>query len=288
MVDSPVRLDFLKPAEIDKRKEECPVIFLPIGVIEWHGLHNVAGLDAVKAHALCVKGAEKGGGVVHPPHYGAIGGLDEPHTFIFDPEEKLDSHYFVPWIQKWCREAARNGYKGIVLLTGHYGAAQQIGVRTAAVTMSKELGIPVIGVPEYFLALDAKYYGDHAAFFETSLMMELYPETVDLSRLGEEPHQGVGGLDPKKHANREDGARLVNVIVDRLAELSGKIPGWTGDKLEKYIAAEEAILNKQVEMVTEETCWGAWRHIGAGVLDVYPELLCSENFEELKALADKL
>ncbi|MDC7234907.1 MAG: creatininase family protein [Spirochaetales bacterium] len=287
-MDHPARLDFLKPAEIDKRKEECPVIFLPIGTIEWHGLHNVVGLDAVKAHALCLRGAEMGGGVVHPPHYGAIGGLDEPHTFIFDAEEQLKSDYFVPWIQKWCREAARNGYKGIVLLTGHYGAAQQIGVRKAAVTMTKELGIPVIGVPEYFLALDEQYYGDHAAFFETSLMMELYPGSVDLDRLGEEPHQGVGGLDPKKNATREAGARYTDVIVARLAHLSRRLPQWSGEQIRSYARAEDKILQKQIDMCNAESCWGAWRHIGEGVLDNYPVYLCEERFDELSAIAEKL
>ena len=46
--------------------------------------------------------------------------------------------------------------------------------------LKRTLGVPVLGTPEYFLALDAGYHGDHAAWGETSLMLYLDPETVEL------------------------------------------------------------------------------------------------------------
>ncbi|NLH15109.1 MAG: creatininase family protein [Phycisphaerae bacterium] len=52
-----VRLEFLHPREIDNAQKSCPTIFQPLGTIEWHGLHNVVGVDAVKAHALCIRAA---------------------------------------------------------------------------------------------------------------------------------------------------------------------------------------------------------------------------------------
>ena len=51
----------------------------------------------------------------------------------------------------------RDGFKAIIILTGHYGAAQQIIVREAAVRMSRALAVPVLGTPEYWLALDVGY-----------------------------------------------------------------------------------------------------------------------------------
>ena len=44
-------------------RERCPVAYLPLGTLEWHGLHNPVGLDALKAHALAVRCARSGGGV---------------------------------------------------------------------------------------------------------------------------------------------------------------------------------------------------------------------------------
>ena len=281
-----VRLEYLHPREIDQRKEACPVIYLPIGTIEWHGLHNIVGLDALKAHMLCIRAAQEYGGVVHPPHYGAVGGLDEPHTFIFDKEESLESVTFRTWIEKWCREAARNGYKGIFLLTGHYGAAQQIAVREIAMRMSKELSLPVIGLPEYFLALDEKYSGDHEAFFETSLMMDLYPESVELSRLDEPPYQGVGGRDPKAFATAGEGRRFSEAIVRRCGLLAASLPAWERDVLLEYIRLEEALLRFMMISAKEDggDCWKAWGTLVDGSFDSYSELLADRRFSELGEL----
>ena len=49
-----VRLERLRPHEIEQAMQACPVLFQPLGTIEWHGLHNLVGLDAIKAHHLCV------------------------------------------------------------------------------------------------------------------------------------------------------------------------------------------------------------------------------------------
>ncbi|MDX9755455.1 MAG: hypothetical protein RBU29_15940, partial [bacterium] len=54
--DSPreVRLEYLKPHQIEAAMNACPVLFQPLGTIEWHGLQNVVGVDALKAHHLCL------------------------------------------------------------------------------------------------------------------------------------------------------------------------------------------------------------------------------------------
>ena len=52
MTESEVQYERLRPAEIVARREACPVAYLPIGTIEWHGEHNPVGLDTLKIHAL--------------------------------------------------------------------------------------------------------------------------------------------------------------------------------------------------------------------------------------------
>ncbi|MBK1877418.1 creatininase family protein [Pelagicoccus mobilis] len=283
-----VQLEHMMPREVDAAQSSCPTLFLPLGTIEWHGFQNVLGLDSLKAHELCVQAALQGGGLVHPPLYGGVGGLDEPHTFIFDKEESIISNYLRPWLEQLIRESHRNGFKAIILLTGHYGAAQQIIVRECAVRMSKELSIPVLGVPEYFLGLDIGYYGDHAATFETSLMMHLHEGTVDLDRLGEAPHQGVHGEDPKIHATAEEGARLAEPIVQRLALLAARMPKWDQATRLRFVEAENALVSKQIELSTPATAWGAWAKVQEGALDNYPIMLEKEDFEGIKALAETL
>src|SRR5512139_600407 len=73
--DREVRLEHLRPREIERAMKECPVLFQPLGTIEWHGYHNIVGLDALKAHMLCVSAARRGGGLVAPPLFGGVGGL---------------------------------------------------------------------------------------------------------------------------------------------------------------------------------------------------------------------
>jgi len=284
-----VRFEYLKPREIEEAMTACPTLFQPLGTIEWHGVHNVVGVDAIKAHQLCVLAAQKGGGIVAPPVYGGVGGLSEPHTFVMEPEESLYSQLLRPWVEKLCMEAERQGFKAMIILTGHYGAAQQIAVRELAVRMTRALGIPILGTPEYFLALDEKYYGDHAAWGETSLMMTLFPETVALDRLGEEPHQGVGGIDPKRFACKADGDRLSSTIVNRLASLAEQMPKWDQDTIDRFVNAESALVTRQLSLAgINEHVWTAWRNIGQGVFNDYGKLLVENRFEEIVALVEKL
>ncbi len=284
-----VRLERLRPQEIQDRMNACGTLFLPIGTIEWHGLHNVVGLDAVKAHMLCIRAAQRGGGLVAPPLFGGVGGLDQPHTFVMEPEDQIYSVLLRPWLEKLTMEAARQGFKAVIILTGHYGAAQQIVVREVGARMTRCLGIPILGTPEYILALDEGYLGDHAAWGETSLMMYLDPPTVDLSRLGEPPHQGVGGRDPKQFASAEDGRRLAEAIIRRLARLSLEMPSWDAPTVRAFADAEAALVQRQQELAAQTgKVWTAWRNIGKGVLHRYADCLVERRFEEIKAMAENL
>jgi creatinine amidohydrolase len=282
-----VRLEFLHPKELEEARAACATIFQPLGTIEWHGKHNVLGLDAVKAHALCLRAARKGGGVVSPPLFGGVGGLSEPHTFIMDPEDDVFSKLLRPWLEQLCREMARDGFRAIIILTGHYGAAQQIIVRETAVRMSRALGIPVLGTPEYWLALDVGYTGDHAAWGETSLMMHLFPDTVDLSRLGKPPYQGVGGRDPKE-SSAEEGRKITETIVSRLATLAQRMPTWSYEMLDRFIDAEATLVARQLAAPRgKNAVWTAWRNVAAAMRD-YGRQLAEERFDEIKASVAKL
>jgi creatinine amidohydrolase len=282
-----VRLEYLRPQEITQARDACATLFQPLGTVEWHGVHNVVGVDSLKAHALCVRAAQNAGGLVSPTLYGGVGGLAQPYTFVMDPENDVFSQLLRPWLEQLCREIARDGFRAIIILTGHYGAAQQIVVRETAVRMSRVLGIPVLGTPEYLLAIDAGYTGDHAAWGETSLMMHLYPATVDLTRLGEPPHQGVGGRDPRE-SSAADGKRLTETIVTRLATLARHMPNWDEQTLDRFVDAEASLVARQMSAPRgKANLWTAWRNIATALRD-YGRWLAEERFEEIKACVAKL
>ena len=64
-----VRYHMLRPAEIVERRKKCPVAYIPIGTLEWHGPQNPVGSDTLQAEGLAVLCARKGGGLVFPSLY---------------------------------------------------------------------------------------------------------------------------------------------------------------------------------------------------------------------------
>jgi len=116
-----IQWERMLPAEFRFAFEKLLVVFLPLGTVEWHGEHDALGLDALKAHALCIGAAKKSGGIVHPPLYGGMGGLDKPATVKMELENSWENYLLRPWLEKMCGEFHRLDFKAIIMLTGHYG-----------------------------------------------------------------------------------------------------------------------------------------------------------------------
>lgn len=64
-----VQMQFMRPVQLEAAARKFPVVYVPFGLIEWHGVHLPLGNDAIEAHGILVKCAEKYGGVVYPPVY---------------------------------------------------------------------------------------------------------------------------------------------------------------------------------------------------------------------------
>ncbi len=73
-----VQMQFMRPAQLEAAGRKFPVVYVPFGPIEWHGVHLPLGTDAIKAHGILAQCAEKFGGVVYPPVY-FHNGFDQRH-----------------------------------------------------------------------------------------------------------------------------------------------------------------------------------------------------------------
>lgn len=283
-----VQWERLLPVEFRARVEALPVVFLPLGTVEWHGEHNALGLDSLKAHALCVQAAQQaGGGVVHPPLYGGMGGLDMPATVVMEPEDAWENTLLRPWLEKLCYEFHRQGFRAIIMLTGHYGHNQQIVVRETAARMTERLQIPVLGTPEYWLAHDAGYLGDHAGIGETSLLMHLHPELVCIERIRTDPDYGKTDA-IEKGSSQELGKKYADLIIQRMATLTRSMSEWDASTRSAFVRAERAIVSAQVQGWRTEHAWAAWRNIGAKGLTQYGQFLIDQRFSEIEELARQL
>ncbi len=157
-------------------------------------------------------------------------------------------------------------------------------VRETAVRQMQRLAIPILGTPEYFIAMDVGYMGDHGGAFETSLMMAMMPELVDLSQLeGEPPYQGIGGGDAKRDSSAELGEKFACTISERLARLAARMPGWTDETRSEFLRAEQALVSYQLEAGGKaDNVWAAWQDLSK--LVPYGQLLAEEKFSEIAAL----
>jgi len=282
-----VQWERMLPAEFQLAFEKLPVVFLPLGTVEWHGEHDALGLDALKAHALCIGAAKKSGGIVHPPLYGGMGGLNKPATVKMEPENSWENYLLRPWLEKMCSEFHRLGFKAIIMLTGHYGHNQQIVVREVATRMTERLQVSVLGIPEYWLALDAGYLGDHAGIGETSLLWHLEPDLVAIDRIKIDPDYGKDGV-IESGSSPELGKKYADLIITRLASLAQSMPGWNAEKRDAFAQAENAILSVQLRGWRLQQPWAAWQNIHLEDVTDYSRLLVDEQFEKISILSKKL
>jgi len=252
-----VRYEELLPDEMAEIMREKPIAYLPFGTLEWHGLHLALGNDAVKAYELCLRVAGKAGGVVVPATYWAIGGMPHPWTTRFD--DSLIERLFCAIFE----QMAHVGFKVVIAITGHYGIEQFYTLKKAACEFMHKSSLIIAPMPEYEVAYEKGYRGDHAAKWETSILWALRPELVDMSRLSEnvdEPLEGVGGEDPRVHASKQLGEEVVNHIVKRLSEVALRLLNGTShldrSRLIRSLNTQVRILEK---IKNREDRWEALR-----------------------------
>jgi len=235
-----VRYEEMLPHEIVAERIKNSIAYLPIGTLEWHGEHLAVGNDALKAHALAIRAAERGGGLVFPPLYYGENRENSLMEFDYDPDGKikekmalskesfklgymhkpsyLQDAFYVELLLHVLHEIESLGFKVIVILAGHYPLLRhaQEAVKEYSKTGKAKVW-PIIG---YEIVRDViPDAGDHAAKWETSLLMALRPDCVDMSRLPEDkniPLIGVMGTDPRSTASKEFGKSALNILLDRI------------------------------------------------------------------------
>lgn len=244
---SEVRYEFMRPAQIVAAREAFPAVYLPIGTLEWHGPHNPVGLDAIKAHALAVRCAQAGGGLVFPAlFYGesreeglmeanapdkakiaAAMGLP-PENFApgymrFSPQEQYQNYQRL--LLHCLYEAQSLGFVTAVFVAGHYPLidhARAAGMLFHQARWNNRRASMIVWAFTGYELVKEEFpdAGDHAGFWETSLLQALLPGLADLSQLPPDgtPPTGVQSSRPVGEATAEYGDKAVELIVQRVVE----------------------------------------------------------------------
>jgi creatinine amidohydrolase len=233
--DREVRWECLFPKEFEEAVRECPVCYMPLGTLERHGSHLPFGQDGMKAHGLCVRAAQKHGGVVLPPlHWGTHGwwaedyrrGLESDSPTRKQPPGTVYIHegLLINLLLSMFREVEHAGFKVIVALTGHYPESQVHAVKNAARQYMSESRVKIWALCEPELSGEVEVGSDHAGKWETSIFWALYSELVKMDRCPD-PDTGLflWCNEEALKASPELGRRVVNYIADRLGEGAAKL-----------------------------------------------------------------
>ena len=251
MSQQKVRYEEMLPHEAVAARRKCAVAYLPVGGVEWHGVHNCLGLDTVKAHALAMACARKTGGVVFPalfygePREHYLMEANSADKRLIAKQMALPPDNFAPGymqeqgfaanldyvrqVHRILLEIRSLGFKVIIVMAGHYPLLYHVRAACELFNLdhARYKKPAAWGCCGYELVGGrVEHAGDHAAAWETSLMLALRPDLVDLKRLprkAEAKLVGVGGRDPRKFASAEYGKRGVDAIVAAVAAKVGDL-----------------------------------------------------------------
>ena len=175
----------------------APVI-LPLGATEQHGRHMAMNVDVVLPSAIACRAAEKVGGLVLPTV--AYGNRSQPKTGggpRFPGTINLTAHTFSLIVRDIICDLYRQKVRHIVTLNGHY---ENIGPTIEGIELAldslgrdKTTDLVIIRIDHWDLIQPATldrvfpdgYPGielEHASVIETSMMMALRPDLVDLTK----------------------------------------------------------------------------------------------------------
>ena len=169
-------------------------VIVGVAAIEQHGPHLPTGTDTYLWYALAEGIVHELGGVLVAPVMRV--GLSE-HHLDFPGTMTLTQETFMRVLLEYCISLAGHGFKDIVLLSGHGGNHDTMVAFHPRIAKALLDRCRVHMIPPHIVAEQRAEFGDiyreygrtvayeHAAFAETSMMLAVHPELVDMARAEE-------------------------------------------------------------------------------------------------------
>jgi creatinine amidohydrolase len=245
----------LKAGEINALAARDAVVIVPVGSTEQHGPHLPTQVDSLLVGEIARRAARRVGDlpiVITPTVWS---GLAEHHMSL-GGTLSLDFSTFFAVLRCLCRSLVRQGFSRILLLNGHGGniAALTVVVNELAV----ELDAPIattsywpLAKDEFARVLERQKTVRHACEAETSMLLAVAPELVDMSRAEhavgpterelaevtgtEAAHRwrsfkartSHGAIGDPRVATAEKGERLLDAAATAVARLVANGEFWT-------------------------------------------------------------
>ncbi|MBM4334064.1 MAG: creatininase family protein [Deltaproteobacteria bacterium] len=240
-------------AEVRDYLKKDSVIILPFGSTEQHGLHLPLGNDALIAIRLAEDAARATKTIVAPPCWFGWA----PHHMAYPGTISLKPETLIQLLYEVLRSLIFHGFKRLIVVNGHR-KANLPPLEIACSRIRNETGAYAAIADPFFLAdtaareiMESPPGGiGHAEELETSHMMHIFPELVDIKK-------AVKNLPKKKKFHVTD----PYVIGDRVftpstleglrkaTEPSGVIGDPTLSTAEKGDRLHRALVNNLVEVI---------------------------------------
>ncbi len=176
--------DELNMKEAEKAAKDGKVVIIPCGSIEEHGSHLPLCTDSLQAEHVSLEVARKAGCLVAPPlRYGVCNSTRNfpgTITISFDSLRSIMTDILEDFI--------RNGFKRLLIITGHAGGSHMTALKLAAKTVvtnhkNEENRPRIIVCSDYDFAFDlrGKDFDDrdsHAGTIETSRVMAIRSDLI--------------------------------------------------------------------------------------------------------------
>lgn len=178
--------DTLTMKEAEKAAKKGKVVILPVGSVEEHGGHLPLCTDSIQPESVAVEVAEKTGCLIAPPlRYGVC---NSTRNFPGTISIGFEALYRIT--RDVLEEFIRNGFRRILVMSGHAGQSHMAALRLAAqeVIWNHEKEGPenrprIMVCSDYDFAyeLKGKHFSDkdgHAGTIETSRIIAIRPNLV--------------------------------------------------------------------------------------------------------------
>lgn len=185
------RYEELSWPEIREALQLQPVVLLPFGSVEDHGLHLPLHTDNIIVEAICAETARRASGdalVMPTINYG----LDE-HHMDFPGTISVDTQTLIRYVADVAGSVARHGFTHILIVNGHGSnasiadlAARQVVLESGAIcgALSPNAAIdPTLAEPTFSAMRRSEPGGvAHAGEYETAMMLHLRPDLVEMQK----------------------------------------------------------------------------------------------------------
>jgi creatinine amidohydrolase len=180
----------LKAADINALAARDAVVIVPVGSVEQHGPHLPTQVDSLLVGEIARRAARQAETVTPVVVTPTVWiGLAEHHMSL-GGTLSLDFATFMALLRCICRSLVRQGFHRILLLNGHGGniSALTVVVNELAVELDASVAVTsywLLASEAFARILERQKTVRHACEAETSMLLAIAPELVDMARAAE-------------------------------------------------------------------------------------------------------